>query len=218
MVKLLSGDGPWWMTRAGGESTSACLNKLDGVRGATNLVSSCLLLCWLDAGEGEVELLVSVVAAPRWEAAGLGVASLLRRGGSGKESRCLDSAVSWEEFQAAADGAHQWQQVSVVVILGLWSRSVPWCSWRHGIFYLQADVPVRRPFFSSAAALYVELSPSGLVPGDGVDGRCELCIHGGEGPNCIPNILVEVLSVISRDLVVFLFIFEVLVVCCNPTI
>ena len=31
MVKLLSGDGPWWMTLAGGGSTSACLNKLNAV-------------------------------------------------------------------------------------------------------------------------------------------------------------------------------------------
>ena len=147
----------------------------------------------------------------------LGVAALLRRGGSGKESRRLDSAVSWEDLQAAADGAHQWQRVSGVFIFGRWGRSVPWCSWRHDVFNLLADVPVRRSFFSFAAVFYVELSPSGHVPGDGVDGRCELCFHGGEGPNCVPKYLVEVLSLIARDLVVFLFYFEVLVVCCNPT-
>ena len=79
-------------------------------------------------------------------------------------------------------------------------------------------MPLQRPFISSAAASNVAPSPSGLVPGDGADGRCvELFEFGGEGSDCISISLGKVLFVKSRDLVVIFFLFLVLDVMCNPT-
>ena len=66
-VRLLFGEDPRWMALAGGGSRSMCLNKLDGVCGTTDLVSFHLLLCWHGVGEGEVEMLASLVAANWWD-------------------------------------------------------------------------------------------------------------------------------------------------------
>ena len=46
-----------------------CLNKLEEVLVAADLVSFHLLLCWRGAGGGEMDLLVSVVAAAWWDCA-----------------------------------------------------------------------------------------------------------------------------------------------------
>lgn len=80
-------------------------------------------------------------------------------------------------------------------------------------------MPLRRPFNSSAVAPNVAPFPSGVVPGDGANGRCVELIFflGGEGPNCVPKFLDEVLFVKSKDLVVIFIYFEVLDVTCNPT-
>ena len=94
-----------------------------------------------------------------------------------------------------------------------------WCLLLHSIFNLQAGVPLRRPFLSSGVASSVAPSPSGRVPGGGVDGHgVELFVLGGVGPDCVPFSLVKVLFVIARDLVVIFCFFEVLVVICNPTV
>jgi hypothetical protein len=90
---------------------------------------------------------------------------------------------------------------------------------RPSYFNLLAGEPTRRPFSGFVAAFIVELSPSGVVPGDYSGGRAvdRIVILGGEGPDCSFYILCRVLSVIVEGLVVILFTFEVLHVKCYPT-
>ena len=90
----------------------------------------------------------------------------------------------------------------------------------HSLVNLQAGVPSRRPFISSVAAPYVALSPSGVVLGDGADGRCVelLFFIGGEGSNCVPKFLARVLFVKARGLDVIFLFFGVLDVICIPTV
>ena len=68
------------------------------------------------------------------------------------------------------------------------------------IYNLQADMPLRRPFGSSAVRSRLPV-PSGLVPGDGEVDYAELQLHRsgeGAGPDCIHNFLSEVLSAYCR--------------------
>lgn len=89
----------------------------------------------------------------------------------------------------------------------------------HLIFNLQADVSFRRPFASCVAGASVCTTPSGHVPGGGVNARdLELKIHsGGEGPDGFFLFYFEVLSVKLEAYVIFAFSSEVLLVKCNPT-
>ena len=144
---------------------------------------------------------------------------LLRRSGCGKKDWRVGSEVLRGDLLAATCGVHQRWRACTSVILGRGSHSMLWCLQHQSVFNLQAGVPLWRPFFSSDVASFVAPSPSGHVPGYGVDGRCvELFVLGGVGPDCIPISLVKVLFVIARDLVVIFFFFEVLVVICNPTV
>ena len=149
----------------------------------------------------------------------LGVSFLLCRKGSGKGSGWIRSVAPPGDLLAANHGVPQRRRFSAAVISGQGGCSVPWCFLLHGVFNLQAGVPQRRPFISSAVALNVPPSPSGVVPGDGADGYCVelLFFLGGEGPNCVPKSLFEVLFVKSKDLAIIFFYFVVLDVICNPT-
>jgi hypothetical protein len=160
--------------------------------------------------------------ARQWEARFSGFSGaesffLLCRSGCGKEDRRFGSGFPQGDLTASY-GDHQRWRPTAAVIPGTRSHSVPWQFRCHGVFNLQARVPLWRPFSSSAAATNVAPSPSGLVPGDGVDGRCvELLISGGEGSDCIPISLGKILFVKSKDLVVTVFYFEALDVICNST-
>lgn len=90
---------------------------------------------------------------------------------------------------------------------------------RHLITNLPADVPKGRPFGSRSVALFGGFVPSGVVPGDEVAGRDwkrrrEL---GGDGPDCFSVLCSRVMCAKGEDLVVFLFLLEVLYVKCNTT-
>ena len=159
----------------------------------------------------------------RWGAELCGVSreeelDLLCRNGCEEKRRLVGSEAPRGISATATCRDHQRRRFCASVIHGRRGRSVLWRSLRHDVFNLQAGMPVRRPFLSSAAAPIVAPSPSGLVPGGGADGRCvELPDFGGEGSNCIPLSFVMVLFVKSKDLDVFCFFFEVLDVKCNPT-
>jgi hypothetical protein len=69
-------------------------------------------------------------------------------------------------------------------------------------------------------APFVSLSPSGVVPGDGADGRSvELVLFfGGQGPDRVFHAYFRVLFVKVEDLIVISFSFVVLFVTCYPTV
>ena len=142
---------------------------------------------------------------------------LLCRNGCGKEDRRVGSGLPQGDLTASC-GDHQQRRASAAVIPGSRCHSVPWQVLCQGVFNLHARVRLRRPFSNSAAASSVAPSPSGLVPGDDVDGRCvELLESGGKGSDCNLISLGKVLFVKSKDLVVILFCFVVLDVICNST-
>ena len=142
---------------------------------------------------------------------------LLCRCGCGLRSRRFQDEVPRGDL-TAYHGVHQRWRVCAAVLPGQGGHSVRWCPLRHCFCNLQAAVPIRRPLSSSVVASIVASSPSGFVPGDGVDGRCvELFVDGGVGPDCAFFSSVKVLSVMTRDLVVIFLLFEVLDVICNPT-
>jgi hypothetical protein len=62
-------------------------------------------------------------------------------------------------------------------------------------------------------------APSGVVPGDGEDGRGSSlqCSGGSRGPDCFYQFSVRVFSVSCRDLVVFHFSAKVRFVKCTCT-
>jgi hypothetical protein len=140
-----------------------------------------------------------------------------RRGGDWRDD-VLDSSAPREDL-AALCGVHQRWRLFSTVILGRSGHSVLGYHLCPSSFNLQAGVPKRRPYISSAAEICVDPSPSGLVPGDGAGGRrVELGISiGGEGPDCFLQVLDRVLFAKSEDLFAFHFYFMVLNVNCKPT-
>jgi hypothetical protein len=154
-----------------------------------------------------------------------GLATLFRLlvslGGWRENGRSCVVRVTWrwsEEDFAATCGVHQWRRVHAAVIQGRGGRSVP--CYMHGFFFnLQAGVPIRRPFRSSAAASIVASLPSGVVPDDVADGRgVELIfVFGGAGLDCFSLFLVRVLFVIVECLFAFSLICKALHVNCYST-
>ena len=131
----------------------------------------------------------------------------------------MDSGILREDLLTATTGVPQRWRFCAMAIFGRQGHSALWCDLCHNSLNLQASVPSWRPFSSSAAAPFVAPSPSGSVPGDGADGRCvELFFPGGEGPDCVPKSLVEVLFVKVKGLLVFSFFFENLDVIFMPTV
>lgn len=115
---------------------------------------------------------------------------------------------------ATISGDCQLRSSSASVIQGHRGHSVLRCCKRGGFFNLQA-----RPFSDSVMALIASPTPSGFVPGGGADGRDveRIFILGGQGPDCVPISLLEVLFVFLEDLVVFSFPCKVLDVLCVST-
>lgn len=90
----------------------------------------------------------------------------------------------------------------------------------HLTFNLQADVPCRRPFICFVAGSPSCITPSGFVPGRGVDAgdlKLEL-VSGGEGPDCFSLFSFEVLYAMWEDYIVIFTFFEILHVFCKPTV
>jgi hypothetical protein len=89
----------------------------------------------------------------------------------------------------------------------------------HLTLNLLAGVPYGSPFLSFIAGSSVCTTPSGLVPGGGVDARDSklLFVVGGVGPDRFLCFCFKVLYAKSEDGVVISAFFGVLFVLCNPT-
>lgn len=98
-------------------------------------------------------------------------------------------------------------------------RALVLVAWYQLPYSLLAVVPYGRPYSSFSAGGFVGITPSGVVPGGGVDARAsKLKIDpGGEGPDGVPLFCFEVLYAKVEDHIAISLFCEVHPVKCNPT-
>jgi hypothetical protein len=115
----------------------------------------------------------------------------------------LIDTVSWSASSAALRRP-QATSPSTSMAEGRLLRALTSACWRHLLFNLPAGVPTGRPFYCFSAACPSCSVPSGVVPGDGVDGRASR--HqpeiGGEGLDRVFQFSFRVLSAILQGLLV----------------
>jgi hypothetical protein len=145
---------------------------------------------------------------------------------SGRHGGGRSCGVMWLRGQGDARGAASGSSFSAALSLSTsMAEGRPLPPWklayagqRNIFFYLQA-LPNWRPYKSSVVGSRC-CDPSGLVPGvAAVDHRWKLCELGGHGagPDCFLLFRSEVLCAKCQGLVVILFLFKVLSVCCKFT-
>lgn len=197
------------------------------------------VVLWWAEPEAELVVLIriSVNKLAFVSSTGRGVAvavPLQRHRGVGfeAEQRCADFLFRSVEREVVKTAAVFWSRFSVALrqpsaglpptlmaewrLLGALVSATARC---HLILNLQASVPNRRPFMSFVAESSVCITPSGHVPGGGVD-ACVLELKlfpGGERPNCVSSCSFEVLFAKLEDYVVIYIFFKVLLVLCIPT-
>lgn len=130
-----------------------------------------------------------------------------RRGSSGTASWSTSSAAL-RRSQAVLPSTH--------IAEGRLLRALSPACRRHLFVNLLASAPQGRPFFCSSMAVPSCTVPSGIVPGDGADGRAWR-FRGGEGPDRFFLLYFRVLFAYCEGLVVIFVYFVVLSILCNPT-